>query len=98
MSVLSGAKCVYVPLKSTNPNAITSSSDWKWSDDELRAAFTNKTKLVIINTPNNPLGKVYSKEELQTIADLCIKHNCICISDEVYEYITYDMPHIRIGI
>lgn len=65
--------------------------------DELKAAFTSKTKVIIINTPNNPLGKVYTKEELQTIADLCIKNNTICIADEVYEHLTYDKPHLRIG-
>ncbi len=65
--------------------------------NELEAAFTSKTKVIVINTPNNPLGKIYSREELEKVAELCIKHNVICIADEVYEFITYDKPHIRIA-
>ena len=99
LSVIAGAKCVYVPLKPKVKltDGPTSSADWCWDLNELKAAFTSKTKVIIINTPNNPLGKVYTKEELQTIADLCIKNNTICIADEVYEHITYDRPHLRIG-
>jgi aspartate/methionine/tyrosine aminotransferase len=50
-----------------------------------------------MNTPNNPLGKIYTKEELEFLSDLCKKHNVIVASDEVYEHITYDREHIRIG-
>ena len=96
MSILSGSKIVYVPLRPYVKNP-ASSADWSWDTVELEAAFTAKTKLIIINTPNNPLGKVYSKQELEKIAELCIKHNTICIADEVYEHITYDKPHFRIG-
>ena len=100
LSKVAGAKCVFVPLKPkvNLTDGPTSSADWSWDLKELEAAFTSKTKLIIINTPNNPLGKIYTKEELQTIANLCIKNNTICISDEVYEHITYDRPHLRIGI
>ena len=98
MTIIPGGKCVFVPLqpKKLESKQPTSSADWSWDEKELESAFNAKTKLIIINTPNNPLGKVYSKEELQKIADLCIKHNLICISDEVYENITYDREHTRI--
>ena len=103
MSILAGAKCVFVPLKpkasSTDDTRERTSAEWSWDDAELEAAFTPKTKLIIINTPNNPLGKVYSQKELEQVAALCIKHNVICISDEVYEHIVYDdREQIKIGI
>ena len=102
MSILQNAKCVYVPLKPKKRERKTdepmSSMDWSWDINELETAFNDKTKLIVINTPNNPLGKVYSKEELEIIAKLCIKHNTICISDEVYEHIVYDKKHISIGM
>ena len=99
ISAIAGAKCVFVPLrpKSKVTDGPTSSADWCWDVKELEAAFTSKTKMIIINTPNNPLGKVYTKEELEKVAELCIKNNTLCIADEVYEHITYDRPHIRIG-
>jgi aspartate/methionine/tyrosine aminotransferase len=99
MSILQGGKCVYVPLKpKKEANETISSNDWSWDIHELECAFNSKTKLIVINTPNNPLGKVFSKEELEIIAKLCIKHNVICISDEVYEHIVYEKKHISIGI
>ncbi len=52
--------------------------------------FNSRTRLIIVNTPNNPIGKVFTLEELEHIASLCQKHDVICISDEVYEWITYD--------
>ena len=97
MSVIAGAKCKFVPLRPKSDKEVTTSADWGWDEKELEAAFTSKTKLIVVNTPNNPLGKVYSREELQKIADLCIKHNTLCISDEVYEHITYDREHTRMA-
>ena len=64
--------------------------DWTFDPDELAAAFNEKTKAIIINTPNNPTGKVFSREELETIAALCRKWDAIAISDEIYEHIIYD--------
>ncbi|OWK04706.1 KYAT3 [Cervus elaphus hippelaphus] len=66
-----------------------SSSDWTLDPQELASKFNSKTKAIILNTPHNPLGKVYTKEELQVIADLCIKYDTLCISDEVYEWLVY---------
>ena len=56
------------------------SADWKLDPEELASLFNEKTKAIIYNNPNNPLGKIYSRPEIQTIADLCIKHNVLCIS------------------
>jgi aspartate/methionine/tyrosine aminotransferase len=88
-ALLTGAQPKWVNLKPPH---------WSFDPDELKAAFTSKTKAIIINTPNNPTGKVFTREELQLIADLCIKHNAIALSDEIYEYIQYtDRPHISIA-
>merc|ERR1712226_940746 len=65
----------------------------------LEAAFNDKTKLILINTPNNPLGKVFTKEELEAVASLCKKHDVICVSDEVYEWMVYEegLSHVRMA-
>ncbi len=63
---------------------------WTFDPDELAAAFNGHTRAIIINTPHNPTGKVYSREELGIIADLCQKHDAIAITDEVYEHILFD--------
>uniref|UniRef100_A0A8C2D642 Kynurenine aminotransferase 1 n=1 Tax=Cyprinus carpio TaxID=7962 RepID=A0A8C2D642_CYPCA len=83
-------------LKGCGP--VLSSADWVLSPEELASKFSPRTKAIVINTPNNPLGKVYKQKELQMIADLCIKHDVICISDEVYEWLTYDgTKHVKIA-
>lgn len=65
---------------------------------ELRAAFSSKTKAVLINTPHNPTGKVFSREELSKIAALCVEHDCIAIADEVYERLIYgEAKHVNIA-
>jgi len=72
--------------------------DWHFDEQELTRAFTNKTKAIIINTPNNPTGKVFSREELQFIADLCLKWGVLAVTDEIYEHILYDgAQHISIA-
>src|SRR5437764_129468 len=80
-AILSGATPRYVTLHEPS---------WSFDPDELAAAFNDKTKAIIINTPNNPTGKVFSREELETIAALCRKWDAIAISDEIYEHIIYD--------
>ena len=88
-AILSGATPRYVTLHEP---------DWSFDPDELAAAFNDKTKAIIINTPNNPTGKVFSREELETIATLCRKWDAIAISDEIYEHIIYDgHEHIPIA-
>uniref|UniRef100_A0A3B3IMV9 Kynurenine--oxoglutarate transaminase 3 n=1 Tax=Oryzias latipes TaxID=8090 RepID=A0A3B3IMV9_ORYLA len=76
----------------------TSSTDWYLDPDELSRKFNSRTKAIIINTPNNPIGKVFTKDELQVIADLCIKHDTLCFSDEVYEWLVYKgHQHVKIA-
>jgi aspartate/methionine/tyrosine aminotransferase len=79
--ILCGAIPKYVSLQ---PPAFT------FSREELTAAFSDKTRAIIINTPNNPTGKVFNREELDLIAELCIKHDVLAINDEIYEHILYD--------
>lgn len=64
--------------------------DFAFDPDELRAAFTPATKAIVVNTPCNPCGKVFSRAELQFIAELCCEHDVLAITDEIYEYILYD--------
>ena len=88
-AILSGATPRYVTLHEP---------DWTFEPDELAAAFNDRTKAIIINTPNNPTGKVFTREELETIAALCRKWDAIAISDEIYEHIIYDgRQHIPIA-
>lgn len=79
--ILSGATPRYVTLHPP---------DWHFRPDELAAAFNERTKAIVINTPNNPTGKVFSREELDQIAALCIKWDCYAVTDEIYEHIVYD--------
>ncbi len=87
--ILSGAKPRYVTLYPPN---------WEYSFEELAAAFNERTKAMVINTPNNPTGKVFSRAELEEIADLCIKWDCYAVTDEIYEHILYDgAKHISLA-
>jgi len=86
---LSGAKPVWVDLHAP---------DWSIDFDELRRAFSKRTRAVIINTPNNPTGKVFSRRELELIAGLCQEFDAFAITDEIYEHIIYtDEPHCSIA-
>ncbi len=88
-AILSGATPRYVTLHAP---------DWSFDPDELASAFNDRTKAIIINTPNNPTGKVFSRDELEMIATLCRKWDAIAISDEIYEHIIYDgRRHIPIA-
>jgi aspartate/methionine/tyrosine aminotransferase len=80
-TILSGATPRYVTLRPP---------DWDFDRDELADAFNERTKAIIINTPNNPTGKVFSRDELRFIADLCIHWDVLAITDEIYEHILYD--------
>jgi aspartate/methionine/tyrosine aminotransferase len=66
--------------------------DWRFDPEELRSAFNEKTRAIIINTPHNPTGKVFTREELRIIADLCIEHDALALTDEIYEHIWYRDP------
>ncbi|HXM94726.1 MAG TPA: aminotransferase class I/II-fold pyridoxal phosphate-dependent enzyme [Candidatus Dormibacteraeota bacterium] len=65
-------------------------SDWTYDEKELAAAFGPRTKAIIVNTPNNPTGKVFKRKELEFIRDLCVRWDAFCITDEIYEHILYD--------
>ena len=80
-AILSGASPRYVKLRAP---------DWSFDEAELAAAFSDKTRAIIVNTPHNPTGKVFSKEELTAIANLCKKWGVVAITDEIYEHILYD--------
>lgn len=87
--ILSGAKPKYVKLHTP---------EWHFDPDELSNAFNDKTKAIIINTPNNPTGKVFTREEFEFIAALCQKWDCYAITDEIYEHIIYDgVEHISLA-
>jgi len=87
--LLSGATPRYIML---NP------PDWNFNFEQLEQLFNEKTKAIIINTPNNPTGKVFSHKELRFIADLCLKYDSIAITDEIYEHILFDNhKHISIA-
>ncbi len=64
--------------------------DWTFDPEELAAAFTPATKAIILNTPNNPTGKVFTRPELEKIRDLCVRWNAFAITDEIYEHMLYD--------
>jgi len=80
-AILSGATPRFVKLRPP---------DWTFDPAELAAAFSPATKAVILNTPNNPTGKVFTREELETIRDLAVRHDAFVITDEIYEFILYD--------
>ncbi len=71
--------------------------DWRFSMDELENAVTDRTRWIVINTPANPSGKVFSEKELADIAALAKRKNLLIVTDEIYEYITYSQPHVSIG-
>jgi aminotransferase len=81
-AILSDAVPRHVPLHRTDAGFV-------FDRDELKAAFNEKTKAIIICNPNNPTGKVFSREELEFIADLCKEHDVLCFTDEIYEHIIY---------
>ncbi len=84
----------YVPaikMAGGNPRFYTlRPPDWQIDEAELAALFNNKTKLIIVNTPHNPTGKVFNESELKLIANLCQQHDVIAMTDEVYEHILFD--------
>ena len=71
--------------------------EFRIDGDALRQAFTDKTRLLILNNPHNPTGRVFGPDELQLIADLCIEYDVVVVSDEVYEHLVYEGKHIPIA-
>ena len=88
-AILAGVTPRYVSLRSP---------DWSFDEADLRAAFTDRTRAIVINSPNNPTGKVFTRDELTLIGQLCERYDAIAITDEIYEHITYDgAEHIPIA-
>jgi len=71
--------------------------DYVFDPDELRAAMTSRTKLILLNSPHNPTGKVFTREELGLIAELAQEHDLLVVTDEVYEHLVYDGEHLPIA-
>jgi aminotransferase len=86
--IISGAEPRYVALRAP---------EWSFDSDELRRAFNRKTRAIVVNTPHNPTGKVYSQAELELIAQLCVEHDAIAITDEIYEHLVYRGRHISLA-
>jgi aspartate/methionine/tyrosine aminotransferase len=87
-AILAGAIPRYVTLHEP---------DWSIDPDELRAAFTSRTRAVIVNSPHNPTGKVFSRAELELIAGLCLEHDALAITDDIYQHIVYTGEHIPLA-
>ncbi|KAF5333437.1 hypothetical protein D9611_002399 [Ephemerocybe angulata] len=94
-----GGKPVYVPLHPPTDSKIKSSSnEWTLDIAELRRAITPRTKMIIVNTPHNPVGKVFTKQELEAIASLAEEFNLLVMADEVYDCLVFDgKEHVRIA-
>jgi len=89
-AIISGAKPKYFELDQENNFAL--------DEEELKQTFNSKTRGLVLNSPLNPTGKVFTKSELKLIADLCDDYDTICFTDEIYEYILYgDAKHVSIG-
>ena len=99
--IMAGGTPVYVPLRQ-QPNA-THASQFALDMDELAAAISPRTRLLVINTPQNPLGKVFSRQELEQVAALAQQHDLLVLSDEVYEWMVYPaldgtpIQHVRMA-
>ncbi len=86
---MAGARPVFVPLREP---------DYSFDPDELRAAFSDRTRLILLNTPHNPTGRVFTRSELEVIARLCQEFEAIAVVDEIYEHILYDgRQHVSLG-
>jgi N-succinyldiaminopimelate aminotransferase len=71
--------------------------DWRLDPDELRAAIGPRTRAVLLNSPHNPTGKVFSRDELRVVADACVEHDLIAITDEVYEHLVFEGEHVPLA-
>ena len=88
-TIICGGKTRFVSLRGEN---------FEWNPEELRAAFNENTRVVILNTPHNPSGKVFTRDELDALAALCVEFDCLVVTDEIYEHIIYDgREHISVA-
>ena len=85
-------------LSDATPRYVTlHEPDWSIDPDELRAAFNAKTRGIVVNSPHNPTGKVFSRDELGLIADLCNEHDVIAFTDDIYEHLVFEGEHIPLA-
>lgn len=103
-ATMAGATVRSVTLRPTLRPGVIGSGFWAaeefaFDPEQLRGAFTEKTRLIVVNTPHNPTGKVFSREELALIAELCAKHDVIAVTDEVYERLVFEpgLPHLHLA-
>jgi aspartate/methionine/tyrosine aminotransferase len=87
-AILTGAIPRYVTLHEP---------DWGIDPDELRAALTPRTRAIVVNTPHNPTGKVFSRDELELVADLCREHDLLAFTDDIYQHLVYEGEHIPLA-
>ncbi|MBI3970207.1 MAG: aminotransferase class I/II-fold pyridoxal phosphate-dependent enzyme [Chloroflexi bacterium] len=93
-SVLSGATPRFVSLREPTFRTAETEQSWRLDLDELASAFNERTAAIVINTPNNPTGKVFTREELVIVADLCQRWDTVAITDEIYEHLVYRGEHV----
>ncbi|KAL1919782.1 uncharacterized protein VTP21DRAFT_1713 [Calcarisporiella thermophila] len=97
---MNGGVPVYLPIRppAKSSNEFVSSGEWKIDMDELRSKISPRTRIIVLNTPHNPVGKVFSREELLQLSNLAIQHNLLVISDEVYDRLFFSpSEHVRIA-
>ncbi|MGZ6295930.1 MAG: pyridoxal phosphate-dependent aminotransferase, partial [Candidatus Limnocylindrales bacterium] len=87
-AVLAGARPRYVALHEP---------DWAIDEAELRAAFGPRTRGIVLTSPHNPTGKVFTRAELELIAELCLEHDAVAFSDEIYEHLVYEGEHVPLA-
>lgn len=87
-TAMAGAQRRVVPLRGP---------DWSFEPEALERAITERTRLIMLNTPHNPTGKVFSRAELETIAEVARLHDLIVVTDEVYEHLVFESPHIALA-
>lgn len=87
---LAGGVPKFISLKPTKTSGTITSADWKLDPEELAGLFNDKTKAIIFNNPNNPVGKVFKRDEIEMVANLCKQHNVLCIADDVYEHMVFE--------
>ncbi len=92
-AILCGARPVWVPMERTRRGGLAFELDL----DRLAAAFSDRTRAIILNSPNNPSGHVFRRDELEAIAELCRRHDAIAFTDEIYEHIRYDGEHVPLA-
>lgn len=99
---MNGGKPVYVPLRPPTDAAdrVISSHEWTLDIEELKSKITSKTKMIVINTPHNPIGKVFDEDELRAIGKVAEEHNLIILSDEVVSFnaLVFIYLHVRVRL